>query len=118
MPKLSELTALPKDVPIDWFDPIYWNNLTIRERAQYMKEDTYIALPPAELCTTWAECDKWKNMPQKEFMAKYGDEVLAEYNLPTPAELERLKKGDEEDEEDEVQQNLEQSEGSGESGEE
>ncbi|KAF8218567.1 hypothetical protein L208DRAFT_1486018 [Tricholoma matsutake] len=26
MPKLSELTALPKKVPLDWFDPIYWNN--------------------------------------------------------------------------------------------
>ncbi|KAF8218743.1 hypothetical protein L208DRAFT_1347825, partial [Tricholoma matsutake] len=86
--KLSELTALPKKVPIDWFDPIYWNNLSLRECAQYVKNGTYVALPPAELCASWDECEKWKSMPEKEFMAKYGDEVQAEYKLPMPDELE------------------------------
>ncbi|KAF8234276.1 hypothetical protein L208DRAFT_1550295, partial [Tricholoma matsutake] len=68
MPKLSELTALLKKVPIDWFDPIYWNNLSIHEHAQYVKNGTYVALPPAELCASWDECEKWKSMPEKEFM--------------------------------------------------
>ena len=102
MPKLSELTALPKKVPIDWFDPIYWNNLSIRERVQYVKNGTYVALPPAELCGSWHECEKWKSMPEKEFMAKYGDEVQARYKLPMPDELERLEQQDDEDDEDEL----------------
>ena len=101
MPKLSELTALPKKVPIDWFDPVYWNNLSIRERAQYVKNGTYVALPTAELCASWDECEKWKSMQEKEFMAKYGDEVQAEYKLPTPYELERLEQQDDKDDEDE-----------------
>jgi hypothetical protein len=111
MPKLSELTALPKKVPIDWFDPIYWNNLSIHEHAQYIKNGTYVALPSVELCTTWDECEKWKNMPEKEFMAKYGDAVQAEYKVPMADELEQL---EQQDEEDEVEEELDVSgEGSG-----
>ena len=41
-------------------------------------------------------------MPEKEFMAKYGDEVQARYKLPMPDELERLEQQDDEDDEDEL----------------
>jgi hypothetical protein len=104
MPKVSELMTLPKQVPIDWFDPIYWNiHLTVRERAHYVWDGAYIALPNAELCASWMECAKWKNLSTKEFMEKYGNAVLAEYNLPTEEEIEQLEEWDE----NEVAQDLE-----------
>ena len=105
MPKVSELTTLPKQVPIDWFEPIYWNtHLTVREHANYIKGSAYIALPDPELCASWAECAKWKNLSEKEFMDKYGNTVLAQYNLPTEEEMEQLEQWEEEEE---VEQDLE-----------
>lgn len=105
MSKKSELTAQPKQIPIDWFDPTYWNNcLTVRERANYIEGGTCVALPMPEFCGTWEQCAVWKNLPEKEFMATYGDAVLKQYNLPTEEELEQLKRyeddNDEEDDED------------------
>lgn len=44
-------------------------------------------------------------MSQKEFMDKYGDDVLSGYILPTPDELEQAEQ--EEGEEEEVQGDLE-----------
>jgi hypothetical protein len=100
MPKVSQLTILPKQVPIDWFDPTYWNEfLTVRERANYIKNGTSVALPHKDFCTTWTDCEKWKNMSRKEFMTEYGDAVLAEYKLPTQEELEQLEQWDEDEDE-------------------
>lgn len=104
MPKQSNLTAQPKQVPIDWFEPTYWNTyLTVRERASYIQDGIVVALPLPEFCGTWELCASWKNLPKKEFMVTYGNAVLKKYNLPTEEELEQLENysDEEEDEEDE-----------------
>ena len=79
LPKDSPLTTLPRKVPIDWFDPDFWNNsLTVRERMEYLDQggSIKIGLPAEELCRTWEECAAWKNLPKKEFMSVYGDAEL------------------------------------------
>lgn len=99
MPQQSELTVLPKKVPIDWFDPIYWNSLTVHERAEYSQGGTpVVALPLEQFCETWELCNQWKNLPREVFMEKYGNAVLSQYNLPTPEELAQLEEWDEEEE--------------------
>ena len=98
----SQIPTLPKSVPIDWFDPDYWNNtLTVRERADIIKDGKRIALPKAEHCQTMEQCRKWKNLSEDEFWQKYGEDVLAQYAMPTEKELELLRKGDWEKDEDE-----------------
>lgn len=97
LPKDSPLTTLPRRVPIDWFDPDFWNNsLTVRERMEYLEQggSIKIALPAEELCRTWKDCLAWKNLPEDEFMTNYGDAVLAEYNIPTAEEIERIQQYD------------------------
>ncbi|KAJ7910540.1 hypothetical protein B0H13DRAFT_2329236 [Mycena leptocephala] len=60
--------VLPVGVPIDFWDPKFYNKeLDVQEKAI-----------------------KWAKMPAKEFMEKYGNEVLAQYNLPTPEEIAAL----------------------------
>jgi hypothetical protein len=104
MPKQSKLLALPKSVPIDWFDPIYWNeHLTLCERADYTQGGMHVALPrDPELYSTWSACAAWKNLPVKEFMEKYGNDVLTQYKLPTEEELEQLAQYDEEQVEEQM----------------
>jgi hypothetical protein len=105
MPKQSKLLALPKSVPIDWFDPIYWNeHLTLCEHANYTQDgNMHVALPHnPELYSTWSACVAWKNLPVKEFMEKYGNDVLTQYNLPTEEELEQLDQYDAEQVEEEL----------------
>ena len=104
MPKQSKLLALPKSVPIDWFDPIYWNeHLTLREHADYIQHGTHVALPrDPELYSTWSACVAWKNLPVTEFMEKYGNDVLTQYKLPTEEELEQLDQYDEEQVEEQL----------------
>ncbi|KAG6913722.1 hypothetical protein DXG01_004703 [Tephrocybe rancida] len=108
MPQPSERTAIPRAVPIDWFDPEYFNHtLTLRERAQLVKHGVRVALPTAELCATWEQCSAWKNLSDSDFMLQYGNTVLAEYNLPTEEDLKRLEEFENDAEEDEVQDDLE-----------
>lgn len=79
---------LPVDVPIDFWDPQFYNNeLDVREKAMYM--DTGVAFPLPQFCTA-EHVDKWAKLPAKEFMAKFGKDVLAQYNLPTPEEIAAL----------------------------
>ncbi|KAG5637582.1 hypothetical protein H0H81_004033 [Sphagnurus paluster] len=91
MPKLSELTARPTAVPIDWFEPTYWNTyLTVCEQADYIANRAHVALPLEQFCKTWEQCAAWKNLPKKEFMEKYGNDVLKQYQMPTQEELDQL----------------------------
>jgi len=100
--QLSELTALPKRVPIDWFDVDFWNtDLTLRERANYVKNGIIVALPLEEHCNTWEKCVVWKNLPEEEFMEKFGNAVLERYHIPTEEELAQLEAWDNEDGENE-----------------
>ncbi|KAF9063628.1 hypothetical protein BDP27DRAFT_1426711 [Rhodocollybia butyracea] len=91
----SKITRYPNDVPIDYFEPEYFNQMSVRERATYMQNG--IALPKPEFCNTSAEISAWKNLPEDEFMDKYGNAKLALYNIPTRAELEQLDEYDEEE---------------------
>jgi hypothetical protein len=103
---LSEITAQPLRVPLDWFDPIYWNTaLTLRQRADYVKNGAVIALPPEEFCQTLEQCDEWKGIPEREFMEKYGNVVLAQYHIPTDEELRRW------EEQEDIGTNFEEVEG-------
>ena len=64
-PLESELFTLPKFIPIDWFDPGYWNAvLTVRERLDYVEHGIHIGLPLAEYCQSWEQCSLWKNLPE------------------------------------------------------
>ena len=57
----------------------------------------HVSLPrDPVLYSTWSARVAWKNLPVKEFMEKYGNDVLTQYMLPTEEELEQLDKYDEE----------------------
>jgi hypothetical protein len=110
-PQASKFTALPKIIPIDWFEPEYWNKLTVGERAEYMARGIKVALPLAEHCQTWDQCREWKRLGKAEFMQKYGNAVLAQYEMPTEEDIEQyqlLQKddtdSDEEDDDDEMEE--------------
>ena len=68
----------------------------MRERIEYLQQGASIriGLPAEELCGTWEDCIKWKNLPEDDFMTEYGDAVLAEYSIPTPEEIERIEQYD------------------------
>lgn len=106
-PKLSELTALPKNVPIDWFEPSYWNlELTLREKADYISDGVHIALPIEQLCEKWEDIVKWKALSHGDFMEQFGNSVLTLYQIPTQEEIKQLQEIEEEEEEEEVEEDL------------
>lgn len=80
--------ARPTNVPIDYFSPQFFNDLSVRDRAIYMNNG--VALPTAEHCQTWTDIAKWKGLGKVDFMAQYGKAKLALYELPTEAELAAL----------------------------
>ena len=112
----SKLTAMPESVPIDWFDPEAWNSFTVRECVEYTAGGISVGLPLEKYCNTLAKCAEWKNLPEEEFMEKYGDDVLAQYHMPTEAEIDQLAEyeaGEEEEEEEEEEGSV----GAGDAGE-
>ncbi|KAJ7844360.1 hypothetical protein B0H14DRAFT_2358665, partial [Mycena olivaceomarginata] len=80
--------ARPTNVPIDYFSPQFFNDLSVRDRTIYMNNG--VALPTAEHCQTWTDIVKWKGLGKVDFMAQYGKAKLALYELPTEAELAAL----------------------------
>jgi hypothetical protein len=97
----SKLTAMPEYAPIDWFDPDVWNSFTVQERVDYMANGIKVALPLEKYCDTLEKCAQWKNLPEKEFMEKYGNEVLEQYHMPTEEEKEQIRQYDAGEEEEE-----------------
>ncbi len=78
----------PCNTPLDYFDAPFFNSLPVSFRAMYC--EAAIALP----CVDRLEEDPgkdWKVMPYKAFMKKYGNKVLATYNLPSDEEIEAMK---------------------------
>ncbi|KAJ7816734.1 hypothetical protein B0H14DRAFT_3743162 [Mycena olivaceomarginata] len=76
---------LPVGVPIDFWDPQFYNDeFDVREKAMYV--GTGVAFPLPQFCTD-SHVNEWAKLPAKEFMAKFGKDVLAQYNLPTPEEI-------------------------------
>lgn len=66
--------------------------MTVKEKADIIEQGIVIALPLAEHCKTWSQFSAWKNLSDKDFMKEYGDEVLAQYTMPTPDEISRAKR--------------------------
>ncbi|KAJ7882547.1 hypothetical protein B0H14DRAFT_3128775 [Mycena olivaceomarginata] len=90
---------LPADVPIDFFTPEFYNALSVKERARYV--DTGVAFPLADFA--FDEVHKgWKTMGKKEFMEMYGNDVLEQYNIPSPEEIAAIPNSDAEDDEEEI----------------
>ncbi|KAJ6603773.1 hypothetical protein B0H10DRAFT_2229729 [Mycena sp. CBHHK59/15] len=79
---------IPDDVPVDWFDPAYFNALPASFRVNYCGNG--VALPLA------MHLDKtdWKTMPRREFMNKYGNDVLDLYSIPTDEEMARMEENE------------------------
>ena len=105
----STLSTMPESVPIDWFDPKAWNSFTVGEHVGYTAGGITVGLPLEQYCDTLTKCAEWKNLPEKEFMERYGNDVLAQYHMPTQVELDQLTEyevGEEEEEEEEVEEVL------------
>ncbi|KAL1692494.1 hypothetical protein GGG16DRAFT_32090, partial [Schizophyllum commune] len=88
------LTRIPTRVPIDYFSPEYWNeSMTLRQRVEFLGQRggrARVALPKAEFCKTWADCEKWTNLTEDTFMREYGDAVLKDYSIPTDEQIARI----------------------------
>ena len=55
-PKIFELTALLKNVPIDWFEPAYWKlKLTVYKKLNYIADGVCVTLPIEQLCEKWED---------------------------------------------------------------
>jgi len=88
---------LPDDVPIDFFTPEFYNALTLKERARYVK--TGVAFPLVDFAFDEVH-DGWKTMGKKDFMEMYGNDVLAQYDVPSAEEIETIPDSDVDDDEE------------------
>ncbi|KAJ6617697.1 hypothetical protein B0H10DRAFT_1948193 [Mycena sp. CBHHK59/15] len=71
--------VLPVGVPIDFWTPQFYNEeLDLHEKAMYV--NTGVAFPLPQFCTTEHHKD-WYRMNAKDFMVKYGNDVLVQYNI-------------------------------------
>ncbi|KAF8233728.1 hypothetical protein L208DRAFT_1153360, partial [Tricholoma matsutake] len=81
----SRISAcVPVDCPLDWFDPAFFNAMSLRNRAHYATAP--IALPLKSDCLSTDSDPDWKDMPRHAFMKKYGNHVWALYKLPIATE--------------------------------
>jgi hypothetical protein len=94
---------LPPDVPIDFFTPEFYNALTFEERTRYI--NTGVALPLAQFAFDESH-KEWKTMGKKDFMAKYGNDVLKQYNVPSAEELDAFANTDDVEDKEEIELDL------------
>ena len=81
--KDTELLALPQGMPIDYFDPPFFNNLQPRLR-QCVTNGQVALLPNVDLSFTGIPDEK---ISDEKFMDKYAMSVLKQYNLVGKGEL-------------------------------
>jgi hypothetical protein len=83
-----ENLVLPADVPIDFFTPEYFNDLSVLDRAKYSVKP-YVAFPP-NVSAQWLieNPDQWAKMSDKDFDTMYGAKKMA-YRFPTQRELDQ-----------------------------
>lgn len=79
--KTSPFRALPEDMPIDYFEPNFYNRLQPRLRMR-ITNNTIALLPNVE--------ESFRGTPDERlsdtnFNNKYGDQVLKRYNIPSEA---------------------------------
>jgi hypothetical protein len=85
-PKPSDFTALPIGMPIDYFDPDFFNSL--QPRLRYRITNTKVALLPDVDRSFFRDADEM--LSDKQFNAKFGADVLAKYQLVEEGELEDI----------------------------
>lgn len=91
-PPESRFTTLPRTVPIDWFDPDFWNNdMTLLQKYHVQKNGICVALPAEPLCHP-EEWSKWIGKSHKWFMRKHGNAELAKYKLLTAKQMVDMQK--------------------------
>jgi hypothetical protein len=92
---------LPDRVSIDYFTPSFWNHdLSVEDKAHYIKDGVFIGMPPAYLCSSWKDVLTWKGLSRKQMTEKYGRAVLKDYVIPSEEELQQLKDNQERREEE------------------
>lgn len=93
IPLLSE--RLPKNTPLDYFDPEFFNRLPASFRVKYRNAKIALPLPedqkPADGQGSSGYITAWKTMKYEAFMEKYGNKVQANYDIPTEEEVEVMK---------------------------
>ncbi|KAJ6481129.1 hypothetical protein C8R45DRAFT_933027 [Mycena sanguinolenta] len=92
---------LPREVLIDFFTPEFYNLLTVKEHARYAS--TGVAFPLPEYAFNPAHAH-WMKMGKAEFMRAYGNEVLAQYEVPSAEEIAELSDSDADNELDEEEE--------------
>jgi hypothetical protein len=93
-------SVLPPDVPIDFFTLEFYNSLTVKERARYTETGVAFPLPQYAFNKSHAH---WLTMGKAEFIKAYGNEVLAQYHVPSAEEIAELHSdADDEEEEEEI----------------
>ncbi|KAJ7032234.1 hypothetical protein C8F04DRAFT_1359439 [Mycena alexandri] len=88
---------LPPDVPVDFFTPEFYNGLTLKERARYA--NTGVAFPLPKVVFDPAHAN-WRYLGKKDFMDKYGYDVLEQYDIPSAEEIDAIPESDVEDDEE------------------
>ena len=81
-PKISPFRVLPEDMPIDYFEPSFYNRLQPRLRAR-VTNNTIALLPNVEE-TFRGNADE--RLSDRRFNDKYGSQVLSKYNIPLEGE--------------------------------
>ncbi|KAJ7303542.1 hypothetical protein DFH08DRAFT_722112, partial [Mycena albidolilacea] len=81
-PEESDLSfQMPKKAPVDYFAPTEFNDFPVQMRFKYGQYG--VALPLLE----HHDKSDWKTMDKETFMSNYGNDVLKQYNIPTPEEM-------------------------------
>jgi hypothetical protein len=92
-------SVLPPDVPIDFFTLEFYNSLTVKERARYTETGVAFPLPQYAFNKSHAH---WLTMGKAEFIKAYGNEVLAQYHVPSAEEIAELHSDADDEEEEEI----------------
>ena len=71
--------------PIDWFDPAFYNSLSVKLRARYKLSS--VALPLPEHITSWEAIKQIKALDRAAFMEHHGNAVAAQSNYSTADEI-------------------------------
>jgi hypothetical protein len=81
-PLESDLSfQMPEKAPIDFFDPVEFNDLPAKTRFRYAQYGVALQL------VQFHDNTNWKTMNKEAFMSKYGNDVLKLYNIPIEEEM-------------------------------
>jgi hypothetical protein len=78
----SPFVQLPRGVPLDWFDVDFYNRLPHKVRRRITEDEPRASLPPQPLPPYHKETCRISN---QEFMAIYGNMIIAQYDIPGSA---------------------------------